>query len=104
MKRTLVAAWVVGICMMGLGVEVMAQEVTTLIRVNTDDTAAYLAWAEESMPIVMAAAGADPLVGGGCVERRLDLRDRNRNVVGLNVAFSDDLEIAEIRIIFVDAA
>ena len=67
MKRTLVAAWVVGICMMGWGVEAMAQEVTTLIRVNTDDTAAYLAWAEESMPIVMAAAGADPLVGGVCV-------------------------------------
>ena len=67
MKRTLVAAWVVGICMMGWGVEAMAQEVTTLIRVNTDDTAAYLAWAEESMPIVMAAAGADPLVAGVCV-------------------------------------
>ena len=66
MKRTLVAAWVVGICMMGWGVEARAQQVTSLIRVNTDDTAAYLAWAEESLPILMAAR-ADSLTMGVCV-------------------------------------
>ena len=66
MKGKLVAAAVVGICVMGWGVEAMAQQVSTIIRVNTDDTAAYLAWAEESIPIVMAATDV-PGAGGVCV-------------------------------------
>ena len=66
MKGKLVAALVVGICIMGCGVEAMAQQVSTIIRVNTDDTAAYLAWAEESIPIVMAATDV-PGAGGVCV-------------------------------------
>ena len=66
MKGKLVAALVVGICIMGWGVEAMAQQVSTIIRVNTDDTAAYLAWAEESIPIVMAATDV-PGAGGVCV-------------------------------------
>ena len=66
MKGKLVAALVVGICIMGWGVEAIAQQVSTIIRVNTDDTAAYLAWAEESIPIVMAATDV-PGAGGVCV-------------------------------------
>lgn len=66
MKSKLIAALVVGICIMGWSVEAMAQQVTTVIRVNTDDTAAYLAWAEESIPIVMAATDV-PGAGGVCV-------------------------------------
>ena len=64
MKRTI--AWVSLVCG---GMPVLAQgqsAVGQIIHVNTSDTARYLEWAEESMPIIVGDSQL-PTFGGVCV-------------------------------------